>query len=413
MLSLIKPVRKNITRAILLVALTVIVFAIIAAIPETVSAATNTYTISTKTKPCYKSYRKLSYYNRYTKNSVTLRSYMRKMQKHGGGKLIIKKGTYNLSLTVYVPKNVKIVLNSGAVLKKTSKTGRKKTHSEAAVFKLIRPTKAYKKNAVGGYGGEKDISFSGGGTFDLNKYNGSIAIVMGHNLNVSVTGIHFKNMKNGHFIEMDASKNVNISNCTFDDNYGTSESKEAINIDTPDNNTHGFGSVWSKHDKTPNYNINISGCRFSNMFRAVGTHMYSTNKYHKKIIIKDCVMTGMKSHAIKALNWQDYSITNNIISGISSKSGKGIRIAGCKNIHIVDNTISHYKMVMWIAPSKNVVYATDYPTTYNDLSEEELKSTVDNTFTDYGENFIRCYSKYNDYTSDSLEMIFFAPGANE
>ena len=38
---------------------------------------------------------------------------------------------------------------------------------------------------------------------------------MCHNKNITLDGITFKNMKYGHFIEMDASKNVTVNNCTF------------------------------------------------------------------------------------------------------------------------------------------------------------------------------------------------------
>ena len=38
---------------------------------------------------------------------------------------------------------------------------------------------------------------------------------MCHNKNINIDGITFKNMKYGHFIEMDASNNVVVNNCTF------------------------------------------------------------------------------------------------------------------------------------------------------------------------------------------------------
>ena len=70
---------------------------------------------------------------------------------------------------------------------------------------------------------------------------------MCHNKNITLDGITFKNMKYGHFIEMDASKNVTVNNCTFT-GYKASKrhTSEAVNLDTPDKKTKGFTHDWSK-----------------------------------------------------------------------------------------------------------------------------------------------------------------------
>ena len=46
---------------------------------------------------------------------------------------------------------------------------------------------------------------------DLKYLKANIAIVMGHNKDITVSGITFQNVNTGHFIEMDASLNVTIS----------------------------------------------------------------------------------------------------------------------------------------------------------------------------------------------------------
>jgi hypothetical protein len=35
-----------------------------------------------------------------------LRSYLERLEKNGGGKLILKKGTYKITNTLYIPSNV-------------------------------------------------------------------------------------------------------------------------------------------------------------------------------------------------------------------------------------------------------------------------------------------------------------------
>ena len=117
---------------------------------------------------------------------------------------------------------------------------------------------------------------------------------MCHNKNITLDGITFKNMKYGHFIEMDASKNVTVNNCTFT-GYKASKrhTSEAINFDTPDKKTKGFTHDWSKYDCTANQNVKITKCIFSNLEKAIGTHQYSVKKYHTGITISDCTIKSV------------------------------------------------------------------------------------------------------------------------
>ena len=84
---------------------------------------------------------------------------------------------------------------------------------------------------------------------------------MCHNKNITLDGITFKNMKYGHFIEMDASKNVTVNNCTFT-GYKASKrhTSEAINLDTPDKKTKGFTHDWSKYDNIRLYHKKLCHC---------------------------------------------------------------------------------------------------------------------------------------------------------
>ena len=67
-----------------------------------------------------------------------------------------------------------------------------------------------------------------------------IAMIMGHNQNIEVDNINFKNMYSGHFIELNASNNVEIRNNSFTNSKASpKQNKEAINIDTPDKTTAG------------------------------------------------------------------------------------------------------------------------------------------------------------------------------
>lgn len=88
------------------------------AVPLPANAATGrTYVISTTSKPCSDSYK--SKLNKVTHDSIVLRTYMEKLEKEGGGKLVIKAGTYNLNNVVYIPSNVMLIMKEGVKLNKT------------------------------------------------------------------------------------------------------------------------------------------------------------------------------------------------------------------------------------------------------------------------------------------------------
>ena len=98
--------------------------------------AAKKYTISKTTKPCSSAYIRDKGYNAKSKNYFTMKSYLEKLKKQGGGTLVLKKGTYKICSTLTVPSNVTIQLKNGVVLKKTDKTGSKSLKAGKAMFKL-------------------------------------------------------------------------------------------------------------------------------------------------------------------------------------------------------------------------------------------------------------------------------------
>ena len=75
-----------------------------------ISQAATSYTL----KPTSKTYKNLfvknSTYNKYTKQYYMLRSYLERLESKGGGTLILTKGQYVITNTLYVPSNVTIIL---------------------------------------------------------------------------------------------------------------------------------------------------------------------------------------------------------------------------------------------------------------------------------------------------------------
>lgn len=384
------------------------------------AAAKKTYTITPKSSPYKGKYKKAKgYYNSTTKQYFAIRSYLELLEKKGGGKLVIKKGTYKIPNVLYIPSNVTIELKDGVTIKKIMKTKAKKMKPSGGIFELLEPSKAKKKGVHGQYNGVHDVKIYSTGKAVIDQdYQGKtgqncIALVMCHNRNVTIEGITFKNMKYGHFIEMDASQNVNVNRCTFT-GYKASKrhTSEAINLDTPDKKTRGFTHDWSQYDCTPNQNVQITNCIFSNLEKAIGTHQYSVEKYHTDISISDCMIKNCVSGGIEMMNWQRVSLTNTRFMNIG-KNSKGkytsynrdrkIRAilvrGGVSEINIKDCTFQNLPRVMQCMPWKNQNTATQYPMIYNHITQEEYQRIASQNKVLRGVDvpYIIVNTRYNDY----------------
>ena len=378
---------------------------------EPVSAAGKTYTITPKSSPKNKSFKNYSTYNSSTKHYYLLRSYLEAFETSGGGTLVLSKGTYTITNTLYVPSNVTIRLKDGARLVKGTKTGTSKMKAAKSMFQLIRPTKANKSGVYGGYKGEKNISFIGEGKdaiIDLKYMKDSIAIIAGHNKNVTIKGITFKNMYSGHFIEMDATEKAVISGNTFmDSKASANKNKEAINLDTPDKTTKGWSQKWSKYDKTPNKDVTIEKNTFQNLDRAIGTHKYSGGKYHDRIAVKNNTIKKMRKDAIRVMNWSNTIITGNKIIDVDAKKNglRGILVSGASNPTIKNNTFEKVARAMQFIPWKNDGPGSQYAVTYNKLKSQNLKDIANNKAKNTVEKFVRVNSIYNEYSKGTQKIM--------
>ena len=383
----------------------------------------NVYYITPSTTPLKESaLESYDAYNKKTMNYFTIRSYVEKFSEAGGGTLVLQKGKYELTNTIFVPSNVTILLEDGVVLKKSMSTGTSKMNAVTSMFQLISTENSKKKGYGKGYNGSKNINIIGLGsaTIDLNYVKTSIAIIMGHNSNVTISGITFKNMNTGHFIEMDASQNVTVQYCSFSNvKKGSDYVKEAINIDTPDKETEGFSSQWSSMDKTPNRNVTISDCTFEKLGRAIGTHKYSAKKskqmLHTNITITNNTITNMYNDApIRAMNWKNAVITNNTIDKVTCKTGgkvkkdtRGILLSGTVNATVTLNKISNVGRAIQFIAWKNTGAGSSYPVIKDKLTDANKEALANNSVSKLGlkENFVRITYQYNKY--DNAEKIEF------
>lgn len=370
------------------------------------------YTVSPQSKPLKGLYTKSTKYNKNTKTYFMLRSYLEKLTSKGGGTLTLKKGTYPLSNTLYVTSNTTIILEDGAVLKKTNKAAKDMT-AATSMLQFIDGAKKDKKGAYGKHDGEKNITIKGKGKAAIDmgylKFGkkAAIGIIMGHNKNVKIENITFKNMRLGHMIEMDACKDVSVTNCTF---TGFKPSgmynKEAINLDTPDKKRQGFNSVWSKKDCTPNENVQIQNCVFKNLEVGVGTHRYSGGSYHTDVTIENCSFTNVQT-AIRVLNWKDAVIQNNTFTNCkpNKRYPYSFFMAGVKGITFRDNTFkgcggSDRKLMEFWWDKGYAANQKIYAATVSEITREQAELFLTNKAENCGSCTIYAPKYWVDFSSE-------------
>lgn len=376
-------------------------------------ASVKDFVINPKTEPFLNMFKSYDTYTSKTKQYYVIRSYLEHLENIGGGTLTLEKGTYNITNSLYVPSNVTITLKDGVIIKKADDTGVKDFPFATPLFILAAPSKSKIENAYGGYEGEKNIKIIGEGnaTIDLNYVLDALGIVLGHNQNVLISGINFKNMRSGHFIELDASKNVVIENNSFKNHKASSIGiKEAINVDTPDATTGGFNHIWSNHDCTPNKDIYIRNNIFDNLERAIGTHKYSGGKYHDNVNIIDNVISNTTSDAIRIINWSKPIIKGNKISkvGNGNDDKRAVYVSGVIRPVVTENIFEDVDKPIQISPWKNNGEGSQYDITYNDVTYEDFKLMQDNTLIRVKENFIRYNKTYNVFDKDTERYYIYS-----
>jgi Right handed beta helix region len=343
--------------------------------------------------------------NADTKDWFLINSYMEALEQLGGGTLILQPGSYTVASALPVPSNTTIVLQDGAVVHKGTTTGGKMRVS-LAVFSLVPPSLMHKKDAVGGHDGAQNVTIRGEGsaTIDLGFATDAVGIVAGHNRNLTIQGINFRNMKSGHFIELTAAQNAVISGNTFQ-NAKRSEPgwKEAINIDTPDKTTYGFNSVWSNHDHTPDEHVLIDNNTFTDLERAIGTHKYSgvssgswlAGSLHNDITISNNTIVNMSSDAIRVMNWRSSRIVNNVIDGVGCEGCRGLLASGVDNLTFTGNVLRHMARPAEFMPWRNVDTGTQYVTVFNELTQANVDALAANRLgVGVGESTVRINDQY-------------------
>lgn len=360
----------------------------------TVKKKSASFTVTPSSVPLNGFALNFSTYNKNTKHYYLLRSYMEFFEKNGGGKLTLEKGTYSFPTAVAIPSNVTLVFRDGVTVKKTAKTGSRGIGNSGSLFLLVEPSRQKVKKAHKKYNGVHDVTVksTGKAVIDMKgtpSDKDALSFVLCHNQNIRIENLTFKNVSKGHFIELDASKNVDVINCKF---YHQLQEKadsldECINIDTPDKNTNGFRHDWTAYDKTPNKNVTVSGCLFSKVQRGIGAHSYSEGKYHDRITIENCTFRDCWYGAVGMVNFTNAQMTGNTVCGVGKTSGgkdwntkyygvtRGVIISGCSGVTMKDNTFKYVFEPIRFTPKRMTAYK-GYADTFNEVLSDEAYTAL-------------------------------------
>lgn len=319
--------------------------------------AAKKYTISKSTKPCNSTYTKGAGYNSKSKNYYTIKSYLEKLKKEGGGTLVLKKGTYKICSTLTVPSNVTIQLKNGAVLKMTDKTGSKALKPGKVMFKL---TSDKAKN----YKGTKKVTITSNkqATIDLGKVKNAIAIDMGHNYSVNISNLKFKNKNAGTYINIAGSRSVKVNNCTFQGNveYTGGSYQAAVLV-------NGYGS-------TPCNNIKIQSNIFTNLENGIRTTKYKKSVYSEGVSIRKNKFKNMTTSAVTGKMWNAPTMTGNVIYRGDDTKGTAyaFRMYSMTEPEISGNTIDKCRLPIYFGRASKI---------NNTISASKISSMENNTVT--------------------------------
>ena len=355
------------------------------------AAESKVITVSPKSDTYKKKYMNTSWFTEQTRSYYVLRSYLEYFSNIGGGELHLNKGTYNLQFPLYIPSNTTVIFEDGVTIKRQDK---------GTLFILCSYNDVNTGKKFYGYNGVHDIKIIGRGKVVFDKeFGGNAAILMGHTKNILIEGITFARMSDtsAHFIEMDASNNVEIRNCTFEGSTSGGK-KEAINLDVPDPATGGFTWEGSGQDKTANDTVYIHNNVFKNLTAGVGTHMYTPGHPHKNIRIENNSFSSCRTFAIRAQNWEDSSILNNTFTNITAPDGSALAIdaRGISNVVVKGNSITNSDAFMKIIVSRysdgtisSRPGLANYDPVFNSVKEEDVVyNTVSGLKTDYAVSYV-------------------------
>ena len=245
-------------------------------------------------------------------------------------RIYFPKGEYHINTTLNIFSNTELYLDEKTTLVQDAPKGQN----------IVKAGDFSQKHIL--YNGFRNIKIDGG-KWDM-QFNGSCAMRFGHCTNLSINNINITKILNAHHIEAAAVHTLSITDSTFTSSLRRgSNSCEAIQLDILHDSKHFPG--FEEFDDTPNKNVTISGCTFSNLHSGIGTRSAVVSKYFDNVVIENNKFENIREKAISCFNYKNSKIINNTFTNVNS---------GICFEYLPNNFFGAYSQRMYIANDKSI-----------------------------------------------------------
>lgn len=223
-------------------------------------------------------------------------------------RVVVEPGTYDLTRALHLYSNTELYLK-GVTLKR---------HKESCANMLRTGDYDTEKSGAEGYDEYCNLTVTGG-VFD-GSATANTVVKAAHTTNLRFEGTSFKNVKNGHIMEIAGVNGFTVKKCSFKDQRLDPDDVgyEAIQLDILKK-----GHIMDcRSEDLAMKNVLIEGCTFDNVPRGVGTHTMIVNNPFTNIKIKNNTFKNITSVAVQTMNWKNSEISGNIID----KAPRGIAL---------------------------------------------------------------------------------------
>ena len=271
-------------------------------------------------------------------------------------RIYFPKGEYHINTTLNIFSNTELYLDADTTLVQDAPKGQN----------IVKAGDFSQKHIL--YNGFRNIKIDGG-KWNM-KFNGSCAMRFGHCTNLSISNVHIANVMDAHHIEAAAVDTLSITDCTFEETLRyTDNSCEAIQLDILHDSKHFPG--FEEFDDTPNKNVTISGCTFSNLYSGIGTRSAVVSKYFDNIVIENNKFENIQEKAISCFNYKNSKIINNTFTNVNS---------GICFEYLPNNFFGAYSQRMYIANDKSIGKINSKSSTVISGNVMNIKQMADSSY---------------------------------